>query len=40
MTECETCQHYKIKENYCNLMDELVQPQDNCGLYNKGDHKK
>ena len=28
---CEECKHYI--ETYCNLMDELVQPADHCGLY-------
>lgn len=33
--QCSTCQHYK--EEYCNLMDELVKPLDNCGLYTDGE---
>ena len=28
---CEECKHYT--KQYCNLMDELVQPVDHCGLY-------
>ena len=28
---CGNCKHYT--EAYCNLMDELVEPQDNCGMY-------
>jgi len=34
---CEYCKHYS-KTNYCNLMDELVEPLDNCGMFN-GDEK-
>ena len=29
--KCEDCKHYK--EEYCILMDELVKPLDNCGMY-------
>ena len=29
---CGNCKHYK--EAYCNLMDDLVEPLDNCGMYN------
>ena len=28
---CKECRHYS--EKYCNLMDELVEPLDNCGMY-------
>ena len=34
---CGNCRHYK--ETYCNLMDELVEPQDNCGMYD-GDNQQ
>lgn len=27
---CGNCKHYK--EAYCSLMDELVEPEDNCGM--------
>ena len=33
--QCSDCRHYK--EAYCNLMDELVEPQDNCGMYDGGE---
>ena len=29
---CATCRHYTT---YCNLMDEIVQPADNCGMYDR-----
>jgi len=28
---CANCKHYR-KPKYCNLMDELVDPLDCCGL--------
>jgi len=28
---CGNCRHYK--EAYCYLMDELVEPEDNCGMF-------
>lgn len=28
---CEYCKHYS--KDYCNLMDELVNRQDNCGMF-------
>lgn len=31
---CGNCQYYR--EAYCSLMDDLVEPVDNCGLF-KGD---
>jgi hypothetical protein len=27
---CANCKHYR--EAYCSLMDELVEPEDNCGM--------
>ena len=27
---CGNCKHYK--EAYCSLMDDLVEPEDNCGM--------
>ena len=30
--ECCECQHYS--KRYCHLMDELVNPEDNCGMWN------
>ena len=32
---CGNCRHYK--EAYCNLMDDLVEPLDNCGMFDDGD---
>lgn len=32
---CGNCRHYQ--EAYCNLMDELVEPLDQCGLYDGGE---
>lgn len=32
---CGNCKHYK--EAYCSLMDELVEPEDNCGMCDCGD---
>ena len=32
---CGNCRHYK--ETYCNLMDDLVQPLDNCGMFDGDD---
>ena len=32
---CGNCRHYQ--EAYCNLMDELVAPLDQCGLYDGGE---
>lgn len=29
---CETCGHYQCPK-YCMLMDDLVEPGDNCGLH-------
>ena len=28
---CGNCKHYQ--EAYCHLMDELVEPEDNCGCF-------
>ena len=28
---CGNCRHYQ--EAYCNLMDDLVEPLDNCGMF-------
>ena len=33
---CEECKHYN--KHYCNLMDDLVEPLDNCGMFD-GDNK-
>ena len=33
---CGNCRHYQ--DNYCNLMDDLVQQLDNCGMFD-GDDK-
>ena len=32
---CGNCRHYK--ETYCNLMDDLVNELDNCGMFDEGD---
>ena len=32
---CEYCKHYR--KEYCNLMDDLVEPLDNCGMFDNGD---
>ena len=32
---CAECKYYK--EAYCNLMDDLVEPLDNCGMFDNGD---
>ena len=32
---CGNCKHYT--EAYCNLMDELVEPLDNCGMFDGGE---
>ena len=34
MSCCSKCKHYN--ENYCSLMDELVEPCDCCGLCDDG----
>ena len=34
---CENCNHFQCP-HYCVLMDDLVEPADNCGLYD-GDEK-
>ena len=31
---CANCKHYS--EAYCNLIDDLVEPCDNCGLCDTG----
>ena len=31
---CGNCKHYQ--EAYCNLMDELVEPLDHCGMCDTG----
>ena len=39
---CGNCNYYKetyrkeYRESYCNLMDDLVNPLDNCGLFKRG----
>ena len=33
--QCDNCRHYE--EEYCHLMDELVKPLDNCGMYDEGE---
>lgn len=33
---CAECKYYK--EAYCNLMDDLVEPLDNCGMFDDGDN--
>ena len=35
--KCGNCRHYR--EAYCNLMDELVEPLDNCGMFDNGDEQ-
>ena len=35
---CETVGHYQ-NPKYCILMDELVEPLDNCGMYDNGEKK-
>ena len=36
MTECcGNCRHYK--KEYCNLMDDLVNELDNCGMFDGDD---
>jgi len=32
---CGNCRHYKIREAYCYLTDELTEPCDNCGMWSK-----
>ena len=32
---CGNCRHYQ--EAYCNLMDDLVEPLDNCGMFDGDD---
>ena len=34
---CGNCKHYTIGEAYCNLMDELTEPCDNCGMYDEAE---
>ena len=34
---CANCNHYS--EAYCSLMDDLVNPLDNCGMFNCGDEE-
>ena len=29
---CGNCKHYN--DAYCSIMDELVEPEDNCGMCN------
>ena len=33
---CGNCRHYKMFEAYCYLMDELVEPNDHCGMFDDG----
>lgn len=33
---CRNCAFYVFGEAYCNLMDDLVEPADNCGLFKRG----
>ena len=33
---CGNCRHYR--EVYCNLMDDLVNELDNCGMYDGAEH--
>lgn len=34
MTECcGNCRHFQ--ESYCHLIDDLVEPLDNCGMFDK-----
>lgn len=33
---CGNCRHYT--KHYCNLMDDLVEPLDNCGMFDNGDN--
>ena len=35
--QCGDCKHYQ--EAYCHLMDELVEPTDNCGCFDGGQTK-
>ena len=30
---CGNCYYYVIGEAYCHLMDDLTEPEDNCGLF-------
>ena len=32
---CSNCRHYQ--EAYCNLMDDIVNELDNCGMYDGGE---
>lgn len=31
---CETCKHYQCPR-YCVLMDDIVEPCDNCGMHDR-----
>lgn len=33
---CKDCRHYR-PDDYCYLMDDIVQEADNCGMFDKGD---
>ena len=35
--DCMNCRHFDSKHDYCNLMDDIVHPCDNCGLYDGSD---
>jgi hypothetical protein len=35
---CGNCKHYS--EAYCNLIDDLVEPCDNCGMCDCGECKE
>ena len=34
---CGNCRHYTFGKAYCNLMDELVSPEENCGMFDGDD---
>ena len=40
---CANCKHYTetyrraYRESYCSIIDDLVNPLDNCGMFNCGD---
>ena len=31
--KCGNCRHYTVGKSYCNMMDESVCPDDNCGMF-------
>lgn len=33
---CGECRHYQFRDTYCYLMDDITQPEDNCGMFERG----